>query len=292
MLIPLIALYPIDFIYSQVAIKSNNSNIEAWYDLMHSKITADIVIMGNSRANNHIDPLILDSILCVNTYNLGMTGSPIDRQVKRYNLFVKYNKRPKLIIQNIDFLTLTYKTGTEKNQFLPYFWNHSMRNEFYRSEPFSFWEKSLPLYRYKGYGLFLQSEPRSLTKGYVTHSDNTWNGILFNEEDSISFKHNDAYARIFDDYLADVRYEGIKVVFVYAPIFIEATNKMTNLDEMYATYKWYADKYDIPVLDYTYMQICYDTTYFSNISHLNNLGAEIFTDSLANDIKKLGILNE
>ena len=62
-------------------------------------------------------------------------------------------------------------------------------------------------------------------------------------------------------------------------------------DDTYAVAKQYADKYEIPVLDYTYMNICYDTAYFFNAMHLNKTGAEIFSDTLANDIKRLGIIN-
>lgn len=60
-----------DYYYSQAATKSNYFHIEAWYDLMHGKIDADVVVMGSSRAWVHINPIILDSILGVNTYNLG-----------------------------------------------------------------------------------------------------------------------------------------------------------------------------------------------------------------------------
>lgn len=95
---------------------------------------------------------------------------------------------------------------------------------------------------------------------------------------------------MFDDYLAKTKAEGIKVIFVYTPLYIGATRKIENLKEMYDKYQEYANKYDIPILDYTYMDICYDTTYFYNAMHLNKIGAEIFSDTLANDIKRLGII--
>ena len=164
-----------------------------------------------------------------------------------------------------------------------------MRKEFYATEPLSFKEKYIPLYRYRGYDLWLQSNPPSLTKGYK-YDDSNWDGSNYSKVDSITFHYSPTAANMFDEYLARNKEEGIKMVFVYAPIYIGATNKMTNQDMMYATYKKYADKYDIPILDYTYMDICYDTTYFFNAKHLNKKGAEIFSDSLANDIKKLGIL--
>ena len=117
-----------------------------------------------------------------------------------------------------------------------------------------------------------------------------WNGEKYMQVDSIAFTHNVTTAMMFDEYLKRVRTDSINMVFVYPPIYIGATDKMTNLDDMYSVYHQFADKYDIPILDYTYMNICYDTTYFYNAMHLNRLGAEIFSDRLANDIKRLGIL--
>ena len=112
------------------------------------------------------------------------------------------------------------------------------------------------------------------------------------EVDSIIFTPNETSLRMFDEYLSKAKAEGIKVVFVYAPQYIGATNKISNLDKMYKQYREFSDKYNIPILDYTYMDICYDTTYFYNAMHLNKRGAEIYSDSLANDIKRLNILGK
>jgi lysophospholipase L1-like esterase len=73
-------------------------------------------------------------------------------------------------------------------------------------------------------------------------------------------------------------------------LFSGATGKISNPDLMYETYRNLADRHGIPILDYTDMWICHDTTYFYNAMHLNKAGAEIYTDSLANDVKRLGIL--
>ena len=288
---PLVVLYPIDFLYSQIAMRSNHKPIEAWYDLMHGKIDSDVVIMGSSRAYRHIDPSVIDTILSVNSYNLGLSSGWINWQIRKYNLYRKYNPKPSLIIQTIDFYTLGYIMGVEKEQFMPYFWNIPMRKEIITYEPFSKWEKLLPLYRYRGYNLFLSSTPRTLTKGFKSE-DLSWQGEALAQKDSISINHNDVSAKMFDEYLSQANFEGIKVLFVYTPLFIEATKIIKNLDEMYLMFQSYADKYDIPILDYTYMGICYDTTYFYNATHLNKLGAEIFSVNLANDIKKMGIIDE
>ena len=80
-------LLVVDYWFSQEAKQSNDYVIEAWYDLMNGDINADVIVMGSSRAWVHIDPLILDSILGVNTYNLGIDGRSFNSQIKKYHIY-------------------------------------------------------------------------------------------------------------------------------------------------------------------------------------------------------------
>ncbi|MBR1503019.1 MAG: hypothetical protein IJ618_03935 [Prevotella sp.] len=280
-LIPYIA----DFALSAIIQRSSHRETESWYDLMHSQIDADVVIMGNSRAWIQISPIILDSILGVETYNLGMDGSCANRQIHKYHLFRKYNRKPRMIIQNIDAWSLGYNTGYEKEQLYPYFWNWDMRNEFFESEPFTFWEKYVPVYRFRSF-MPLRRGPKCLTKGYQG-MEKPWDGSVFDKVKRITFTPNDTTIKMFDKYLAEAKSEGITVVLVFTPQYIGATRKTTNQDYMHEWYKRLANRYDFPVMDYTYMDISYDTAYFYNAMHLNRRGAEIFSDSLANAIKRL-----
>ena len=290
--IPILLLYPIDYVYSRIAMRSNLIRIEAWYDMISSKKDADVLAMGSSRAYRHINPLVLDSVLGVNSYNMGITGSAFNRQMHKYNLYLKDNCKPKLIIQNIDYATMGYTVDLEKVQFLPFFWDRSMRKEIIAYEHFSFIEKWLPLIRYYGYvdQIPLRTSPRRLTKGYIG-TDYPWDGTRYSTVDSISFHTDKTTVEMFDGFLAQCKTDNIKVVFVHTPIYIGATNLMTNRDEMFAFFNERAQKYDIPILDYAYMEMCYDTTYFHNATHLNKRASEAFTDILANDIKRMGIIN-
>ncbi len=289
----LAVLSMVDIAYSKIASNSNNFEIEAWREIMKGNVNADVIINGNSRACFQYDPTIIDSILGVNSYNIGMDGGPANRHVRKYHLYRRYNRKPKLISQNIDCMTFYHKVGYSREQFFPYFWNFHMRREFYSSEPFSFWEKNIPMYRYLNYDpkLFLSNSPRKMTKGYQSQTAK-WDGKEFLKIDSIDFVYNEITYQMFKEYISNVRDEGIKVLFVYAPIYIGVTQKMTNLNEMYSFYQKIAKQYDIPILDYTYMDICRDTSYFYNATHLNKLGAEIFSDSLACDIKRLKLLKK
>lgn len=287
----------IDFCLSKELQNSNYKGIESWYDLMHGKIDADVIVMGSSRAWVHVNPIILDTVLNTSTYNIGIDGSNINRQIQKYKLFRKFNRKPKVIIQNIDQNSLGYTIGYMKEQFYPYFWNISMRNIFLPTEPFTFADKYIPCYRYYHcfdfetlHGMLVNTK-RLLTKGYEG-KERIWDGSGLKKVKSIEFKENDTTMVMLHEYLAEAKAEGIKVVFVYTPLYYKATNKIKNIDEMHSAYKKIADKYGIPILDYMTMSLCKDTTYFYNAMHLNKKGSEIFSDSLAHDLKRLGILSQ
>ena len=59
---------------------------------------------------------------------------------------------------------------------------------------------------------------------------------------------------------------------------------------MWKTFQQIADQYNIPILNYQYDSLSYDTNYFYNRLHLNRKGAEKFSRQLANDLKKNGYL--
>lgn len=294
----LLSLLVMDGIFSKCLQKSNYTSIESWFDLMQGKIDSDIIVSGSSRAFVMVSPAILDSILGVSTYNLGMDGSPINRQVMKYEMFkARHNRKPKLILQNIDLFAMTYRVGYENQQYFPYFVNRTFRESaIFSAEPFSFADKYVPFYRYRKYpNLFRYitstTKPRSLYKGYYATGDRPWDGSAYNQIDKITFDIDERTVEMFERYLEDVHADSIKMVFVYAPIYIGIAPKISNLEEMYACFQQLADKYNIPILDYNYSYLSYDTSYFYNAMHLNEFGAELFSDILAKDIKRMGWLD-
>ena len=116
---------------------------------MHTDIDADVLIMGNSRAWCQYSPLILDSILGTNAYNLGLDGSCFDRQIARYDIYRHYQAtKPKCIIQNVEYFTLGKTIGYEREQFMPYMMYPYFRQRICEVEPFKKLELYVPMYRY------------------------------------------------------------------------------------------------------------------------------------------------
>lgn len=203
----------VDYPFSEYQQKSGDVFTEAWYDVMHGDVLSDIVVMGSSRAMVMVSPAILDSILNQDTYNLGIEGGPIDRQVMKYNMYRRYNKKPKLIVQNIDAWLLQSNKGYEREQFFPYFWDRSFRGELFRIEKFSIAEKFFPCYRYFGYtpSHLFKSQQCSLYKGY-SERDATWNGTAYSQVDSCVFRIDNELDMIFNNYLVHVMDDGIKIL--------------------------------------------------------------------------------
>ena len=64
----------LDFIITLGLKKSESDDFREWNDLYQSKINADLIINGSSRAWVHISPQILDTSFSIDSYNLGIDG--------------------------------------------------------------------------------------------------------------------------------------------------------------------------------------------------------------------------
>ena len=65
-----------DFVVSEGLRKTERGHFYTMNAIMTDSINADIVILGNSRATCSYNPIVLDTILGVNTRNLGVSGQP------------------------------------------------------------------------------------------------------------------------------------------------------------------------------------------------------------------------
>lgn len=279
------------------SLRNNENRMYAGWNAIYNDTTNyDLVVLGNSRAVVQYDPSILDSVLDINSINLGIDGSAINRQMIKYKKYIDIHKYPKYVIQNIDFATMDTTYGYEREQFFPYFfYDRDLINDVNKYEKCSFAERWIPCYRYLGYKDVLleaffydntQHYFEFLEKGYKGH-ELPWDGTALEALDTVVCSCNPYAFKEYTSFLTSVMQNGTEVIFVYAPMYYKVVEKMTNKDEMYYMYQELASQFKIPILDYTDMSICYDTTYFYNGTHLNKIGAEIFTTQLAHDLDSL-----
>lgn len=250
---------------------------------------SNLAIMGSSRAWVQISPKILDSILHVNSFNLGIDGCNADMQILKYNNAYRANGcTPKYIIYCIDNYTLGKWNGYCKEKYSCLFSNDLLSKQIIMRNDgiFSFSEKYLPCCKYS-FHMFTKLIPySSLYKGYEGQSDK-WDGTELEKIDSITFDTDSIVVNMFDNYLQERKNEGVKVIFVYPPYYIGAIQKFNSIGSMFSFYNEIAKRHNIPILNYTYDKLSYDTAYFYNALHLNKTGAELFTTKLAHDLDSL-----
>jgi len=304
-LVVMLAL-PLDFLVTNGLKKTEVGDFQIWNDIFNSRITGNVVISGSSRATRSISPAILDTVLSVNSYNLGNDAYYLFMQYARYQVFAKHNPKPEIIIQTTDFNTL-WKTGSiNKVQYAPY--NDALLDSFLREVGFNTVELSTPVYRYFSefsaikLGLLNQLgldkilyKDRIKYKGYQA-TNSKWNrrelDNVLKFYDAIKAHNQPEMAVLLDDFLSECKNSDIQVVMVFVPEYIEAINatESVNATAVLNLYNFLSAKYDFPFLDYSRDSICYNPDYFYNAMHLNRIGAELFTQKLARDIDLLGII--
>lgn len=271
-----------------------------WSHLEEDKnVNADLLIMGNSRASCHINPDILDSILPVHSYNLGLHAGILPLQFHIWRLYIKRNRKPRTIVWNVDWGTLSGEgdLSKRKSHYLPWC-NDPDWKPIIEKAGFSFFDKYIPCWKYAGrsellvkgfkeyagipasdYGIpFILSYKR----GYIRLDDRQpkqkW--ILRHE-----FKTGNFDAT--EDFLRMCRREKIQVIFYYSPVYAPFRESFEPYIITYPAIDSLAKAWNIPFLDYSRVPESSDSTLFKDDIHLNGKGADWLSRRLGHDVDSL-----
>lgn len=279
----------------------NDYRYKCWNEIQEGNINADIIINGNSRALCHFVPSVIDSGFNCKTYNLGFGGHPFNAQYFKYGFYLQYNKKPKLVIQNVDFFTLSdvFIIGHEREQVLPFVFDAYMQSHlldfgFTKSEVY------IPVVRYFGYqqaiknGLFeylsiKKYNKESSKQGFIPETGN-WDPTGLSKLKTIQFSKDSFSIKLFEKYLQELKENNIEVILVNSPLYYKASEKIEKREEMNAYFNEVASKYGFKYMDFSNDSICYDSTKFVVAIHLNEDGANKFSRKLISEIKKLNII--
>jgi hypothetical protein len=301
---PLPILFGLQSIVDDGLRKSNHPLYAEWNDVYDGKVNADLIVMGSSRAEVHISPTILEKQLKISTYNLAMNGWTFPMHNARFNIYLKYNKKPKYIVHSMDLQMLSRREElVGYQQFLPYLHDPHIQEatKDYKGE-FGLAQYYLPMFKYNGnldlaaagflrYFNFVENE-RISDKGYKPQA-RKWDGAF----EAFKRKFPNGYAHPFDSkaaeeftsYLRYCKENGIKIVMVFSPEYIELYPLITNRNEIISLFQKYSKEFGIPFLDYSNHPICFNKSYFYNSEHLNKEGSELFSKILTQDLQDLGI---
>lgn len=300
-LIPgLLLAYPADLFLSHLLKNTSSAQgeFEVWNDIYQSKTSVSIAIYGSSRAWIHIDPNILEDSLHRSAYNFGIDGQNIWLHLFRHNQIIRYNTKPKTILYSLDIFTLEPKSGYyNSKQHLPYLlWNEDYFNSELFPDIFNWYDYFIPMVRFQNkgdhilYSMLLYFRHAPLRNKGFAGMDREWNTdfeTIKARQKGFTTKIDSASVALLKSFLSECAKDSIQMIFVYTPEYIQGQKFTTNRSELMTLYKQIATEYNIPFLDYSNHEICYNRDNFYNATHMNVAAATRFSQILAEDIKPL-----
>lgn len=287
---------PVDIYITHKIRTSQTRAIAVWEDIFNGRIDADMLFLGSSRTSDAYNPAIFDSILGVNSYNLGMHGNLIDKDILRYNLYYKYSNRiPKYIIWDLCNGAFGYSQRVFDYQFAPYLFDDDVFRLLHNSRhKFTIFDRYVPLLRYYrqkniiGYAIKNKHFNTGYYKGFKG-KDWHWNPENLNklEDKSIPMGYNPELLPDFLNTVKKMKESGSEVIFIYSPFHYEGQVKQAGMDSLFAIYQQIAEDNNCIFLNYNYDSMCYDTSYFIDATHLNLHGANVFSAKCSKDLDSI-----
>ncbi len=268
--------------------------------LMDGKVNAQVVITGSSRATAHYDPRTIEAITGHTAFNLGRNGSQTDMQVAFLKAYLAHNRKPEVVLHNLDVFTfVTTREVYDPVQYTPYLYDHNLYDALRVINPNIWKTRYLPLYGYvvedmkfswilglRGFlgwspreDYFLGFNPRS------TKWSDDFERLKSSNPNGVSFGIEPAGIQVVEDLIRVCRQDGIQLIFVYSPEYSEMQSLTNNRAEVFSDFHELANRFDVPMWDYSDWKYSGNKEYFQNSQHLNATGAAVFSDDVAERLK-------
>ena len=298
----LVLAFGLDWLICRGLLKMDDYRFQDYSAMLRGGMDTDILIMGNSRGKSHFDTRVIDSLSHKQSLNIGIGGYPINAQLLKYQLYREHNRKPALIIQNADYMTIRVMSDIrnqhESEQFFPLVYDKVMRKEL-RKSGYGFMELNMPLYRFFGYqqviknglmeALHIKHYLRPSYMGFLPE-EGQWNGSELARIKPGNVVLSEDGKALFEDYLAQCCADSIRVVLVNSPLYAGAREKLLGYDDARVYFEQVAEKYGCLYLDYTDTPICQETSNFVVSVHLNAQAAQQFTQKFIEDLISLNII--
>lgn len=264
--------------------------------IMQSKVNAQVVITGSSRALAHYDPRTIEAIAGRTAYNLGRNGSQTDMQVAFLKAYLAHNRKPELVIHNLDaFSFVTTHEVYDPVEYMPYLYDAELYSALKKINPEIWKSRYLPLYGYvvedmnfswvlgvKGF--FGWSPPEDYYLGFNPRSKkwtDEFQRLKADRPEGVRFEIEPGGVKALEELVNVCKQNQIQLIFVYSPEYIEMQSLTQNRAEIFNRFQALADHYDVPLWDYSNWEYAGDQDFFQNSQHLNAEGAAAFSKDVA-----------
>lgn len=283
--------------------KMKNTLFSEWNAILKGTINADMVILGSSRGVVSYDPDLLSAASNKKVHNLSFNAGSYNLQELKYSLYAEHNKKPKIILQNVDLAHFTPSAQLpEEHQFLPYLNDQGLKKGLGLFDSRYLWVDRIPLLKYNTQKRFLGIGLGSFLGKKFKNKDSVTDGF---SPKSIAFKrdgHNlkrlsdPAFKRSYEKDLAQMKLfmkarikDSITVILVWAPEYKErlAVGRRLTQPLKQALADFAKEQKGVYFLDMSEDSLSQSSDYFYDTFHLNTKGAHLFSATLAQKIKDL-----
>lgn len=300
-------LYATDWAVNTGLRNLNTSAFGVSNRVMTGQANAEIVISGSSRALTHYDSRVIQEITGRTTFNIGRNGSQTDMQLAFLKTYLQHNAKPKLVIHNLDlFSFLTSYEIYDPAQYLPYLKEDAIFSGIQRVYPDAWKWRHLPLYGYlvedmrftwlKGLKGFVGLQPREDHHLGFLPRYSEWTGDFEKFRQAhphgIKFELEPQGIRDLSEIAAICRKQGIPLLFVYSPEYIEMQALESNREEIFEQFLKICQEFGAKLWDYSASPISMSQTNFYNSQHLNAEGANAFSTDLSERLVKSDLLQD
>ena len=262
---------------------------QRWKDLYNDNINSDLLIFGSSRALHHFNTKIIEDSLHIDAYNFGIAGGRIE--ISLFSLLEHLRictKKPKYVTLEIDWLTIDNDKWIANNwQLFPYMlFNRNMYTYTHDYKGYYNYYYYIPLARYLKYikeiyeNRFVEytKNDNIQPKGYVLNKDH-WGEIDFYTKmlSNVEIKIYPEQIAYLNKFIDVCKQNNIQLNFVYAPEHYLAKKLVKDRDLVITFLNQKSKQEHVPFADMSQPDFCNDTTYFSDMRHLNIYGADRFT---------------
>jgi hypothetical protein len=263
------------------------------------QINADYIFLGSSRMYNTLNPKLVEHELGGSAYNLGMPAANINEILLLFQSYLKRNKKPALAVFSLDIFSL----NDEKSfGFYPTYIYQAKDSDVaanLRNDGVHTWLHSyIPLFTtiemddyYRGVLIKVLTRQQELLPGDYHYKGYASNTLATIQSETPVSMHKAPITTTGINKLRKImeicREMDVPALFTYAPEYKwNNLRNITNADSLMNLYHSTAQEYGFIFLRQDNLPMCQNPALFANAGHVNRIGADIYSDILAKQIRQ------
>ena len=250
----------------------------------------NIIMMGSSRMQHHYVPRVFEDSLGMTCYNAGMDGNGI---LLSYGFLKMVLERytPKMIVYDISGFDMYVDDNTKYLDFMKPYYKieyESVAAIFDDVDPLERWKMNSNLYRYNSKLLQLIGDnlhtTSTLEKGYgPIHRTMNYEPALSRNNEEKEKEIDSLKITYICKFVELAKKNDIKLIFTTSPTYYGKlkSKEPTPMNVL-------SEKFDLNFINHYYDSlICSSKAYWSDGTHMNDDGAQLFSKTIVGEIENL-----